>query len=66
MIKPSIEERQDLLDLKAFLSKAPGGCLLSDEELLELVRGANDLMAIPSFVVGESKAANICPGPKLY
>jgi hypothetical protein len=44
------EERQEMLRLKRFLSKNPYGGLLSDEQVLAIIRDADELVKIPSFV----------------
>jgi len=50
MEKLTPEERQEMLHLKRFLSKDPYGSLLSDEQLLAIIRDADELVKIPSFV----------------
>ena len=50
MDKLTAEERQEMLHLKRFLSKNPYGGLLSDEQVLVIIRDADELVKIPSFV----------------
>ena len=50
MEKLTPAERQEMLHLKRFLSKDPYGSLLSDERLLAIIRDADELVKIPSFV----------------
>jgi hypothetical protein len=50
MDKLTAEERQEMLHLKRFLSKNPYGGLLSDEQVLAIIRDADELVKIPSFV----------------
>ena len=50
MEKLTAEERQEMFQLKRFLSKNPYGGLLSDEQVLAIIRDADELVNIPSFV----------------
>ena len=50
MDKLTAEERQEMLRLKRFISKNPYGGLLSDEQVLAIIRDADELVKIPSFV----------------